>query len=295
MSFGGKVGVNVFFVISGYFMISRNMKWNKVYKLLVEVLFYNIIIYLCLTLFAGYHYGHLETLEVFVPFVFDISGSFVGSYLLVYILSPFINKGMNILSKRQWKSMLVILLGYFTILGSMPTNIALWNYFGWGITMYILGGYIAKFGLFNEKTINWGWAFVISLIILWGCEILLTLVPSKILSWRFVIIESNKITILFCAITLFMYFRNLKINYSKFINVVASSCFGVFLIHANCSQMRDFIWKQILPNTDMYSSSLFFMHMMGKVICIYIICTMLDYLRIHLIEKNLSKRISWLR
>lgn len=293
MSFGGKVGVNVFFMISGYFMISRNMKWNKVWKLLAEVIFYNIIIYICLSFFAGYHYGHLETLEVFVPFVFDISNSFVGSYLLVYILSPVINQWMNSLSKKQWQFALMILLSYFTLLGSLPTNPSLWNYFGWGITMYILGGYIAKFNLFNERNVNWGGCFVLSLIVMWGSEIVLTLISNKLLSWNFVIGESHKITVLFCAITIFMMFKNLKISHSNIINTIAASCFGVFLIHANCSQMRDFVWRQISPNIAMYSSHLFFLHMIVKVFCVYIICTVIDYARIHILEKPLAKRISW--
>ena len=41
MTIGGKVGVNIFFLISGYFMINKMSNLRKVIKLLFEILFYN--------------------------------------------------------------------------------------------------------------------------------------------------------------------------------------------------------------------------------------------------------------
>ena len=54
MAFGGKVGVNIFFMISGYFMISGRMKWEKVGLLLLQIFTYNLIIRLSLWYFGGY-------------------------------------------------------------------------------------------------------------------------------------------------------------------------------------------------------------------------------------------------
>lgn len=39
---GGKLGVNLFVLISGYFLCKSDFKWKRIIKLEVEVIFYSI-------------------------------------------------------------------------------------------------------------------------------------------------------------------------------------------------------------------------------------------------------------
>ena len=86
-----------------------------------------------------------------------------------------------------------------------------------------------------------------------------------------------------------MFFKNVKMKNSKFINTVAASAFGVLLIHANSDAMREWLWGDVLHNVSMYDSAWLVLHAVASVIAIYVICTAIDYLRIRFIEKPFFK------
>lgn len=48
---GGKVGVGIFFMLTGYFMYGKNISARKIIKLVAEVYFYSILIFI---LWGGY-------------------------------------------------------------------------------------------------------------------------------------------------------------------------------------------------------------------------------------------------
>ena len=54
-SFGawGKVGINSFVLITGYFMCKQNISFKKWFALFGEVAFYNIVIYIIAVIFFG--------------------------------------------------------------------------------------------------------------------------------------------------------------------------------------------------------------------------------------------------
>lgn len=47
------------------------------------------------------------------------------------------------------------------------------------------------------------------------------------------VVDANKLGSVLVAVFLFTTFRNLRIGYSKFINLVAKTTFGVLMIHAS--------------------------------------------------------------
>lgn len=111
------------------------------------------------------------------------------------------------------------------------------------------------------------------------------------------------ICILFCGSSLirfwhliqqvcaFMFFKNVKIPQSRIINRIATSTLGVLLIHANSDAMRNWLWKDVLKNVTYYNSPFLVLHALGAVGGIYLICTVIDQLRIRLIEVPLFKRL----
>lgn len=97
--------------------------------------------------------------------------------------------------------------------------------------------------------------------------------------------DSNKLLAVATAFCSFMFFKNLRIPYNKFINMVASASFGVLLIHANSYAMRHWLWGSTLKNTVVYHTPWCYIHFVCSVLGIYIICTGIDLLRIYFIEK----------
>lgn len=97
--------------------------------------------------------------------------------------------------------------------------------------------------------------------------------------------DCYKLLAVFLGLSMFMYFKDLKIPQSKLINRIAQSCFGVLLIHANSDSMRMWLWKDTLNVAGQYYTETFILHSILSVIGIYIVCTIIDQLRIALFEK----------
>ena len=91
------------------------------------------------------------------------------------------------------------------------------------------------------------------------------------------------------SISLFMLFKNINIKYSKTINTIASTTFGVLLIHANSDAMRKFLWQDIFNVKGQYYSEMLFIHAIITVLIVYSICVCIDLIRIKLIEKTIFK------
>jgi peptidoglycan/LPS O-acetylase OafA/YrhL len=288
MSIWGKVGVNGFLILSGYFMVNSYFKIEKVYKLISEVLFYNIVVTVFLLL-IGYNIGMIGIIKCIVPIIFYLPETFIGSYLLVYILSPVINTCMHNISKEQLQFVLCILLVYFSIVSTFLLRDT-WNYFGWAITMYLVGGYIK---LYNNKFFDckliWFIISVFCTILIWASELVVDFVGVKFgfKDWMYMMSNANKFPVFIMALSIFLFFKNIKITSNKIINTIAASSFGVLLIHANSDMMRQWLWKDLLKNTAYFDSKYLWIHMIISVASIYCICTIIDIFRIKFIENQI--------
>ncbi len=75
-------------------------------------------------------------------------------------------------------------------------------------------------------------------------------------SYRYVV-DSNELLALATAVTSFMFFKNFNIRQSKWINTIATSTFGVLLIHAHSNTIRKWLWKDVLDNAGHYADDLY--------------------------------------
>lgn len=115
------------------------------------------------------------------------------------------------------------------------------------------------------------------------------------MAYYYFVSDSNKILALVTAVCAFMFFKNLRLRYSPIINEIASSVFGVLLIHANSDTMRQWLWKDVLKNIDVYDDGILVIHAFLSVIAIYAICTLIDICRIQLLEKPFFKMYDKIR
>lgn len=282
MSIGGKVGVNIFFLISGFYMVNSSMKWIKVCKLLGQIFILNIIVFLFLTS-LGYDYGIKDYLRI-IPIVFSVPDSFIASYLMVYLLSSLINKFVKTLNKKEFGYLLGILLFYYVILQSFFLQNT-WHYFGWAFVLYLVGAYIKLFDMCSLK-LPFGKLSILLVLIIWGCILAVDFVGVKygFRGWTFFIGDSNKITVFLLGLSIFFYFLNLRVKYNKFINLVAGASFGVLLLHANNHIMRQWLWKDFLDNVFYFDNPFMWVHMFISVIAVYVVCTIIELLRKNYIE-----------
>ena len=77
---------------------------------------------------------------------------------------------------------------------------------------------------------------------------------------------------------------------SILINLIGASTFGVLLIHANSDIMRQWLWQDILNNVGQYGTNTMVLHAILSVIAIFVICILVDMLRMRFVEKPLFNK-----
>ncbi len=282
----GKIGINCFVFITGYFMCKSNITVRKFVKLVGEILFYVIIIG-AIFVFTGYtDFSILHIVSLFIP-VRNVSDVFTSAYLIFFLFIPFLNVLLRNINERKHIKLMILCVFLYVFLASVPFFSVTMNYVSWFIVLYLLSSYIRLYPkkIFNQKNV---W---IILSIFFVCIASCSVIGGYIFlgaPYHFVV-DSNKLLAVLTSLSLFLMFKNINLKYNRFINTVAASTFGVLLIHANCDEMRQWLWRDVCNNVGMYNSEWIFVHSVGCVLIIYIACTLIDYFRIHFIEKPFLK------
>ncbi len=287
----GKIGINCFVFITGYFMCKSQITLKKFLKLVFEVVFYRIVIYV-IFLATGYTSFSLTGLiKAFLP-IKNLGVGFTAAFLVFYLFIPFVNVLVKHLSERQHVLILALVSFAYIFLGSIPGFSVTFNYATWFIVLYIIASYIRFYPkkLFDNKKFWIITAFISVFACLASviCGIIL-LHKTGINAIYYFVTDSNKLLAVITALSLFMMFKNINIKYSKLINTMGATTFGVLLIHANNDAMREWLWKDLLDNVGAYGTNYLFAHAIISVVLIYIICTLIDIGRINFIEKPFFK------
>ena len=70
----------------------------------------------------------------------------------------------------------------------------------------------------------------------------------------------------------------MKERKNKIINLIASSTFGVYLIHDN-PYIRNYIWKELFKVSSYINSPYLFLYSILITFSIFIVCTLIDLIR----------------
>ena len=290
----GKTGINCFVMITGYFMCTSNITLRKFLKLVLEVIFYKAVI---ATIFILAGYGHFTPYFIlnFWP-VTSVATGFVAAFILFYLCIPFLNILTRHMTKRQHQQLVALLLFMYTVMPLITIFPVVFNYVSWFCTLYFIASYIRLHG---EETVwikkcNWRAAAVISLVAAFASVAAIVYVNSR---WGqaiypyFFVSDSNKILALTTAVCTFMAFKTWPLAYSKAINEVAATMFGVLLIHAHSNTMRHWLWREVVDVKGFFSTDYYWAYAIGVVLAIFVICIVIDWVRIHTIEKQAFKYI----
>lgn len=209
-----QVCVNLFVLISGWY--GMHFKIKGICNISFQVAFYVVVIWLVL---GQWHFDYW----------------FVWTYLGLYLISPVLNAFVEKCSKKEFEMLLIVFYVFQTIFGWAFLEITPWiagGYSAWSFCgLYLLARYLRMYPII-WKIGTGGW-FGLYL----GIAFLLTCVGFVLELFgidgmgRFVCSYTNPLAIVE-AVCLVMAFSKMQFE-SKFINWMASSCFAVYLIHAN--------------------------------------------------------------
>lgn len=73
--------------------------------------------------------------------------------------------------------------------------------------------------------------------------------------------------------------------------MIGASTFAILLIHANSGLTIEFIWYKCFRCVEHYNDNLInlLLYSIGIVIAVFVVCSIIDILRIKIIEKNFFK------
>lgn len=293
----GKTGINCFVLITGYFMCKSSITVRKFLKLLLEVEFYKICIYAVFVL-SGYEAFSLTGLGKALLPVYYVGDNFTGCFLLFYLCLPFLSILVRNLDKRQHLMLIGLCLCIYTLFGTLPKTNVNMNYVSWFCVLFVIASYVRihglSFGKSGKRKICWG-GLTIMCILLSMASVMLTVWLNEYLGttmWPYRWVQdANTVLALVTALCSFMYFKDLNIRQNRLINAAGGCTFGVFLIHANSDTMRQWLWMDVFDNVGHFASGGIVVHAILSVVAIFAICTAIDYLRQHTLEKWTFKYI----
>lgn len=270
------VAVNCYVLICGYFSVNSKFKSEKLIKLFLEVFFYSFLIYISLVLLGKIDFS----ISMFLKSVFPVAlGNywFITCYVVLYILSPFLNKLITNLSKEEYKRLIFIIILVFSLWATFIPNSQTINYGGsysisWFVCLYLISGYIRLH--IDLKSIKKSLCMYIYLFC--SCINVFAFYTKGDFLYNY-----YSITMLIRAISLFIFFLKIEISnkyLAQAISFISPATFGIYLIHEN-PNIRKFLWNIFTVPIFKLPSWLLILYVLFIPVLLFILFGIIDKLR----------------
>lgn len=295
----GKAAVMVFMLISGYYMCNKTKDHDRMFcknfSLFAEMLFYSVAIMLIVSFTHTAELTLTDKIKACFPLIWG--NWFVVYYLLFCLLVPFINRILQKTSEKQLRTLLMVLYLIWTVIPTasywLVKKTWSFSYVDVFLIMYLTGAYLRMFNGKQRWSRNKAAAFMcLSIFFLIGSVVILDYIGlhtgndiwiQKAVYFR----ELFMLPSVILAISAFMFFQHLQF-YSPFINGIAKSVIGIYLIHDN-EILRPLLWEKISPNAVALAQGHIAGHMLVKCCAVFMICLLIDEIRMLITERFFQK------
>lgn len=300
------VAANCYVLIAGYFLVEAEWKGKKLLTLVSQILFYSILIpVVCMLLGIGTvrSWSIYEWITAVLPLQMDHYW-FATAYVLLFVLSPVLAAGAKQLSKKQLELVIGILLVYFSVFKSISPILLATDRYGydypWFICLYLIAAYIRLYGngenglqigkikLFATAKKSAG-CYLIFALTIFAVSVVLGMITARIGKFDYymnMVFSYNHILILLASLSFFYVFLHWEAKENKlvsFVSKIAPYTFGVYLIHENVA-IRD-LWTGWFLVEKVKDSLLFVPYMILVIICLFVVCMAIDYIRACIFKK----------
>ncbi len=278
------MGTDCFVLITGYFMCKTKVRWEKFWKLVFAYEFYKVVEYSIFVLRGTEKLSREEIIKIILP-ISDIGSNFVDCYLIFFLFIPFLNVLVQNMTEKEHRHLAFLCIGAYSVLAALSEkyiNVTL-NMTQWFICLYIVASYIRLYPRLWFDTPKVWWLASASTILLTMADAAYRQLHGLRYGWY--VNDCNKPLAFLSALCLFMLFRNLKVPQSKIINTLATSCFGVLIIHSGTSAMRNLLWVDAAHNVEYYFSPYLPIHAIVWTCLVYLLCIPIDMLYKRIVEE----------
>lgn len=266
--------VNVFVLITGFFMCEKQFKISRLLKLWFQVFVVGVIGCVAV-LIINQNISFADVIRTICP-ITTYSFWFMTNYFILMILSPFLNKLFNVIIQKQHLFLCFFGFVWMCVFVVMNPFVDTVKYFGtdWNISvfliLYIMGAYIKKYNISTKEKICILTLGVLCLI----CEFLIIFYQKN---GSFFEVGNYSVYAFFVALSVFVLFKDLKINKGgKTISLLAKSSVFVYLVQEYLP-FRNILWN--IVNVSKYASSatLIFVYLI-LVICLWFVSVLISML-----------------
>lgn len=307
------VAVNVYVLISGYFGVDARGSMGsmangkkaafmevlrKPFQIWKQVFFYSML-FGCGALVVGVQEFDLYQ---FFSYCFPISTEhywFATSYIILCLIMPFLNAGISCMDQKEIKYLLIGLLLIFSVSKTVIPMQLPWDKYGydslWFVVLYLTGAYLKRYEITWIRT-RWRAAalYAGSMLAVFSSFFLLRAVFLKTGRLEDLVNYGYTYNYGFCytgAVGLFLLLQtkgstvtekktgHMLERFRKPVELFSGATFGVYLIHEHINVRS--MWAGWVDSETLLQGSVvsFLGHMIVSVLCVYLVCTMIELIR----------------
>lgn len=280
----GKVGTDIFILISGYYMVSSSFSLKKLLKFMGQIWFYTLI---TLIVFGVLGHCREEGLYAVKISLFPLLTShywFASYYVLLMLFSPFINILLNSLEAKQHLQLLLLLFLLCTVMpelfgitflgGSLPLFVAL----------YVAGAYCRLHNQSSARISRICISIALAVLLICIAKICISDLMwqrngnSSALLNSVAFMGSYSPWAFIGAFFLLAGTCKAKARQSTIISALGGTSFGVYLLHDNYF-VRRVLWQDIFHTADFAASPYLALHALCAVGLIFAAGVSMDLIR----------------
>lgn len=290
------VAVDCYVLISGYFLVESEWKAGRIVTLLLQVLFYSLLIPLLMLCFGMVSPGDLGLYD-WLGFVFPIGTEhywFASAYIIMYIFAPVLAAGVKKMSRKALGTVIIFLLLFFSVEKTfIPIAFVTDRYgydYGWFLCLFLVAAYLRLYcpvWLNNKR--NALLLYTGMSLCVFALSAVCALLGEKAEAFAYysqMPYTYNHLLCLFGAVGLFCAFKNTKIREGKMADTIrrfAPYTFGIYLLHEHILIRNE--WPDWLRIDAVRGTWKFLWHLPFCVIVIYVSGTLADFIRAYLFER----------
>lgn len=284
------VSVNIYVLISGYFLVDKRFKLSKAVDLWCRVFFYSVVV-AAVMLFSGAvppeHFTNLYQLQFYLLPILNGHYWFVTAYVLMYLFSPLLGRAVRCISKRELQTVIMVLLILMCFVKTIiPVPLAtdeFGNHYGWFLCLFLIAAYIRIYGIpfFKNGKVAFG-VYIFSVLGSLLYHFMAAVLVEQAGKYEHLLKlpqHHNFIFVLTGALGLFYVFKhwNMKGNwFTRYLVKLAPYTLGVYLLHEHL--LVRYLWIDWLKVSSEYGGFRI-LHMILSVILVMGIGILADYLR----------------
>ena len=290
--------VDVFIMITGYFMVTAKFDIKKTVKragtTYGAMMFYSIGISIICFIVTPDKVNAASIAKAVFPLT-SKTWYFLSNYIVILLLSPFINRMLTSLTKKQYLYFVGIIFAVMSVWSTLSGIEGLDKVFGiskivdpyYGkslagfLLFYFIGGYLRLFVPCQKNESKQSNVKIIYLLLF-----ILLCITDIGLKYTFeqytrVFGMFNNPLVVIESVLLILFFRDFKFT-SKAVNTIAGTTLGIYAIHEH-PYVRKWIWDIMsFEDKSLYDTLIYVPYAIFACVIVFVVCSSIELIRLKL-------------